>query len=77
LTFHPEGKFDLGTTQPKPTEAKPASTSASTPVYNAKNPHPNNPWNVKTHRTEFVRYNSGTSAERGQSMKRFKAMGTK
>lgn len=73
------GDFNLSTAKPKAkkprtNEAKPM---AAAPAYNAKNPHPNNPWNVKTHRTEFVKYNSGTSVTRGQSMKRFKAMGPK
>ena len=83
-SFRADGAFDLGTTKSqekktRTTAAKPASGKpAAAPVaYNAKNPHPNNPWDVKTHRTEFVKYNKGTSVERGQSMKRFKAMGPK
>jgi hypothetical protein len=85
--FGADGRVEIGTTKPatrkprtataKPAAAKPSGGAAEGPVYSAKNPHPNNPWDVKTHRTEFVKYNKGTSVERGQSMKRFKAMGPK
>lgn len=65
---------------PRERSSSTAKSRVATPkpkVYDARNPHPKNPWNKTTDRKEFTLYNKGDARSRSASMRRFTARGGK
>lgn len=70
-------KVEFRAPRERSASAKPRVAAPKPKAYDARNPHPKNPWDKATDRKEFTLYNKGDARTRSASMRRFNARGGK